>query len=76
MRSTKIQEGRASVLDYFKETLGISDDEAWAKIEEIQMVNAKLGFVVKNTALEQATSPPSAAASSGGNPGSNPTGNP
>ena len=74
--STKIQEGRASVLDYFKETLGISDDEAWAKIEEIQMVNAKLGFVVKNTALEQATSPAAAAASSGGNPGSNPTGNP
>ena len=73
--STKIEEGRASVLDYFKSVEGLTDDEAWEKIEEIQAVNAKLGFTVKNTALEQATSPPAAPASAG-NPGQNPTGNP
>lgn len=67
--ATKISEGRASVLDYFKEVEGLSEEEAWEKINEIQMVNAKLGYAVKNTATEQATSPnQSAGSTSGTNP--------
>jgi hypothetical protein len=60
--STRISEGRASVLDYFREVQGLSTEEAQEKITEIQTVNAQLGYSVQQTALEQATSPPPAAA--------------
>jgi len=68
--SDRISEGRASVLDYFKEVQGMTEEEAWEKINEIQAVNAVLGVQTTRTAQEQALSPLAAPAAS------NPVGNP
>jgi hypothetical protein len=78
MWGDRISAGRASVLDYFKEFHGLTEEEAWEKILEIQTVNEKLGYTVSMTATEQAsgTAPPTAGNTTSPSAGANPTGNP
>ena len=53
--TTRIEQGRASVLDYLREVGGMDDATAYEKIQEIQAVNSMLGWKPALTAQEQAT---------------------
>lgn len=53
----RIEQGRASIIDYFMQSEGLDESEAWDKVLQIQAENAKLGYATALTAREQATAP-------------------